>query len=367
MRGPLSFSPSVLLMISVFVLSGFLYQNAYASMASFQQPINNQVITNSTVLFSGTYRDDPNPQVALPNGLSVTLTLLIDGSSVSPSANGGLWSYSGTIPDGPHHAIILVSDNTGQSSNETISFYVLTSHFKPTKYNMILIQYSQTCETLLSHNITSQCPTLDKLAPFDTTNQTYAGKIVQMPNGHWERTKPQIQQFWTFWQGLNKNIVCVECDFDFAHISAVPVIFIEPSGFTYPIQDYPATQSYNQTYWNGTQYLNRVVTEAVQGTTGVIGWNRYVDPSCLSANEVFSPSLLSDTIYYIDANCSANATKIFNTATLIEKPPPIDYAHTRQVIYSNWLHDTENKCISNTNSCSTQGDPNHTHDAKFGW
>lgn len=322
---------------------------AFAESAiSITSPQYDQTLNTATVLIQGTYRESPLKQTT---DLTYDVQISIDGGALTDTTfSNGQWAYEPTLADGWHTAKVMITDSTGSFAIDQTQFLTLTAHFTPSRFNMILIEYSEACQKMIDKNMTSSCPTLDKLAPFDTTNQTYAGKIIKQ-NGEWVRTKPMISQYWNFFTGTGKNIVCVACDFDFNYISTVPIIFIEPTGFIYPQTDPNAGTNITKTYWNGTAYVNYQVLDPVIELTHTIAWNRYVSPDCMSANEVYSQDLLADTIYYMDSKCTASSTKINNTATLIPQSMTIDYAHSPQYIYQKWL---QNAKSSSANNCITK-------------
>lgn len=347
----------ILLMIPFLLIA---FHNAFASSISFDQPINNQVITNSTVILSGTFLDTANQTYLSSHGVSLTnsISLTIDGNGYSVNALNNQWSVTATsISDGPHKAIVTLTDNTGQYAKDEVDFITITSKFTPSRFNLIELLPDKSCQLLLAHHIPSQCPTLGELAKFDTTNQTYSGKVIEKSDGTWIRTAPEVKQFWQFWKGLNTNIVCAGCDVDFQYADAFKIIWFTPHNFTYTQINYSAPRTIDQTYWNGTKYLTRQIADPSIQSANTKSWNRYVSDDCMTANEVFSPQMLADTIYYMDSGCHANSTKIINTATLVHVLPVIDYEHSHAIQLQNYITGVNpaQNCITNT--CAQVSNP----------
>lgn len=176
------------------------------------------------------------------------------------------------------------------SSNETISTI---------KYNIIEIQYSEVCKHLLITN-QSNCPGLEKLTQFDTSNQKVSGKFI-MHGDTMIREKPQLKNHFLFYQYINKTIVCVECYLPTGQPDIVKIIFIEPHGFTWA---------------DPTERANN----------NLVGHkDRYVSQDCLTASLPFDRMVLNDTIYFMSHSCKSNATHINNNFTITTIDHKLNY------------------------------------------
>ena len=223
-----------------------------------------------------------------------------------------------------------------------------TTNQPTTKYNIILVEYSETCRKLLSIKDTSNCPTLDQLAPFDTTKQTAAGHFIKDKKGHIiARSKPNITNYWQFYDTSPDRIVCVDCPFDFANTDLAPIIIIEPKDSNNPYR-------YVNKDYNYTTTINDI-----SSSTLLVNYGRYVSSDCLQANEPFDPKILADTIYYINSGCTKTS---YNNQTTIKLVTPFtDITKSRQWKDDQWLK-AELKinlgnCISNP-KCPKTKDPN---------
>lgn len=327
------------------------------SQIAITSPQFDQTIQNSDVFFSGTYQDIPNSE---PSGTVITyeVELSFDGGQYTEVYfSNGSWSYSTTISDGWHTVTALVEDNTGNSASTSVQFLVLTHHFTVQRLGTILIMETPVCQRMLDHNITSSCPPLNILAPFDTTNQTFAGKIIKNSKGEWVRTAPLVSQWWNFFSVTKKNIVCVECAFDFAHSDEVPIIWIDPHGY-----DYAALSPIQSSLVNYTEGNNTIQVQEPnsQIATSLIHHNVYVSSDCLTAEEPFNSTMLADTIYYIDSGCKTLPGSLNQTTAIIPKTPVIDLAHAREILYEQWLDKAKTTNIGNciTQKCTPIKDPN---------
>src|SRR5690242_8634270 len=81
-----------------------------------------------------------------------------------------------------------------------------------THYNILIIQYSETCNREMQYTNSSSCPPLQELIPFDTSNKHISGTFVDI-NGTWFRTKPQAINHYEFYDSYNKTVVCVVCTY----------------------------------------------------------------------------------------------------------------------------------------------------------
>ncbi|MDE2024955.1 MAG: hypothetical protein KGJ07_00500 [Patescibacteria group bacterium] len=310
---------------------------------AFTSPTVNQIILDNAVSFTGTFSATSTPTIQIKVDTFQTWI------PVSPiSSNTWAVTLDG-LPDGQHSATIWMQDTQGNFT-DNVYFNIVTTKQTPTKYNMILPLWSPICQTLIKNHIPSNCPTLDQLAPFDTSNQTVSGHFIKDAQGHIiGRSNPQVKNYWAFFSNAKNRVVCVECSFDFSRFDTVQIIWFEPHGFEY-VQQAPilnGTTSYS--FFNGTQYVSRNIIDTRQTGTLQVGFDRNVSPDCLNVNEVFSPALFADTIYYLNSGCTK--TNFNMTKTIMQIQPVIDIAHSRQYIDSQWL---KQELVKNTGNCITQ-------------
>src|SRR5690242_18613372 len=146
-----------------------------------------------------------------------------------------------------------------------------------TKYKILAVEYSQSCETVLTHGFNSTCPTLDKIWKYDTSNKNISGKLV-WDGKEFLRSSPQVKNHYVWY---DKMAVCVGCNVPLNNPDLFPVIFIEPSGFEYISKDQEIKNSHKITTYS----------------------NPYISPDCLTATVGYTDFLLNDTIHYMLNNC----------------------------------------------------------------
>lgn len=182
------------------------------------------------------------------------------------------------------HSSYAINDNTISQycSNGTCSTggtpsvptnYIHSNYHAP----ILFVNLSQTCENMIKNNITG-CPTLDQLAPFDTSNQNISGKIIKIGNDTL-RTKPQVKSNWLYYASSSKKIVCIECNADVIVMQQSQQIIINPTGFSF------VDQILNVTKGQWISYSDRFM----QGC----------DTATISNNM----KLLNDTIHYMLSGC----------------------------------------------------------------
>lgn len=351
--------------ILILIVAAFFIPQAEATertAITISSPQLDQTIATSDISFGGTYTEVPNTTPnALPSGtiLSYEVELSIDnGRTIETYFQDGQWSYSTTLGDGWHTVTASISDNTGSgATSDTIQFLVITGHVAPTRYNLILIEYSGTCATMIKNHIKSNCPPLLVLKKVDTSNQEVAGKFIN-ENGTWIRTKPQIGLWWNFVNATGKPTVCVDCVFDLANPELAQLIMIDPANFTYasiaPVQ----TQIEIQSAANGSRYIPIIAPDQSSTITTLdVNYGRFVTPDCLGANLDYNPVYLADTIAYLESNCKI--THLTLNSTIAIKPIPFDFVHSNWYREYQWLNrvtqnDTMN-CINHI--CKTLKDP----------
>src|SRR5689334_22992858 len=96
------------------------------------------------------------------------------------------------------------------------------------KYQLIGIQLSPTCWTLIKNHMKTECPTYDKLKPLDNTDPNWSGKWTNK-SGVYDREAPRVKNHWIM--NPNKIIIMVDPDPNFT--VRAKMIIIESGKFTY--------------------------------------------------------------------------------------------------------------------------------------
>lgn len=334
-------------------------ENLHISIIS---PTPNSVFYNNTVTVSGTWSDDNSTS-------SPTLSVgAIDQGMNGPSVSGNTWTINlSNLNPGWHTIEAIISDQTTTRQVDSVQVIIITGHQNQPRFNILFVKESNTCLALLKSNSKSGCPTLGTLNQWDTSNQKIAGKIVQLPNGQWTRTKPMLAQWWNFVNQTGLPVVCVECDFDYSQIARAQIIFVDPHGFKFPTLNAVQYQNQTESYWNGTMYLNRIVQQqTTASTTLTINSDRYHSPDCTSSEIGYSPQMMADTIAFMDSNCVK--TNLILNSTIVVPQIPFDFAHSTWYHGEKWLENVTSSIA--TQNCqegckNIASDP--YHNKGFGW
>lgn len=220
------------------------------------------------------------------------------------------------------------SCSTGGTPKVNPTYVHSTDH-----YPVLLISLSQTCEVLNKYNMKG-CPSVKDLIKYDTSNQYVSGKFVDK-DGRYYRTPPQMKNNWLVYQHSNKIITCVECYFDVTATAKSKQIIIMPNSFAYVNK----TESENKNYWYNFA-------------------NRYMQ-GCDIATIGNSTLLLNDTIHFMLAGCTADATDFHAIQNHTKTSHPFSYNNPfstlNQINYlKNILH---GHTSSNTNMTSGGSGP----------
>lgn len=326
---------------SLILVSMFGLQQSFAVPATtvfFSSPNpDNPITSNNIISFTGGFTDDLTS--------SPTITLAIDDQPKAFVSLGVFtWSYTKTLASGWHVATISMFDGKVIRSS-TLSFLVSLGHTTTTKYNLLLVVPSEACTKLLQYNKSSNCPTTEKLIPFDTTKGAYgSGQFVKNNKGQMERTKPMVKNYWVFFNLLPYKPVCIDCFFDFGKADTVQIIFLEPGNFSYALPIPLPTNSLQITPSNSTILVNELGEKS-----NTISYNKFVSKDCTTANISFTPVMLADTINYMMHGCTG--TTINMTSTAPAKVTQVDPTNSQDFRNQQWL-DTVKKNISSHN-CTT--------------
>lgn len=324
-------------------------------------PANIPLVTNTTTV-SGTYRlvnftDTPYVNISIDNGAWTAATV----------SNGG-FGLGVTLSGGAHEITAQIIEN-GVTSTDSETVSVFSGQATIAKVNAILVYPSKTCETLMKIGDYSKCPSLGTLKQYDTSNQNYAGKIIKLPNGTWERTKPETTNWYNFVNSTGPATICIDCEFPLATTDYAQEVFLDPSNFAYANTFSSEFQNTTEDYWNGTMELTRTVTDPIPLSSLSISSQAYIEADCMTGHLVYSPKLMSNLLAYMISGCTNARLNPMTNSTINIPNIPFDFKD------SNWYHgyiwtqkalDTSvNNCI--TQKCNIPPDPYHSTDKKFGW
>ena len=210
-----------------------------------------------------------------------------------------------------------------------------------THYPVLVIEYNQVCQTLITHHINSTCPHLSVLKKYDTSDKHVSGKFIKQGDD-FIRTQPQLKNHWLYYQ---KQIVCVVCEVPLDKPDLFSVIFIKPSGFVYTLQNDNVTKGSYKFYKD-----------------------RYSTPDCITTtigSDKNFEFLLNDTIHYVLSGCKITSLNINQTSS-IKNDIPIQYDNPFSTLhYKKQVDDMKKNGIPNciTIKCTPNKDPY----AKKGW
>lgn len=186
-------------------------------------------------------------------------------------------------------------------------------------YGIVL---SNTCLTMLTNNLTSNCPTYDQILTLfpDTSNQKISGGFV-LKDGIIQRQEPPYENHYKNYIFSEKDLLWIDPPGDV--LDKVHLITITSHDFTYKIK-------------------NQIITN----NTVLIGQGRYVTPNCRSAiitadNWLF---LLGDTMQYLKHNCDKGFTN-FNEIKIKTWERTIhDITTSYKWQLDQWIKESKEKC-----------------------
>jgi len=196
-------------------------------------------------------------------------------------------------------AILMVFMVTNQAN---------ASNQNSTRYNILAVEYSQGCTTMIKNNIISDCPPLIKIYKYDTTNKNISGKFVIVKD-KMIREKPEITNHYMFYKNM---VVCIDCKIDLFHPDLVKTIFLEPTNFIYTNKNEVVTKNTFTTYTD-----------------------RYVSEDCSTSTIAYSDRMLNDTINYMLSGCTKTSLHLNQTNNVPYHPP--DYKDSIWYKYKAWL------------------------------
>lgn len=338
--------------VSLLVLSVSQIQYFPQSFAVSQSEIeissvkSNQQFNDTTAPsgFSGTYFS-PDPQTIFVSGVSTltsapVITIVIDSRTYGTASltSATTWSVSGGVIPAGWHTVTAFIDDTNGDKNISIDFLVTSiGHQQPLKYkNIIAIEYSDTCQTLINNNITSDCPPVSELMNWDNSNQKVSGHFRLQSNGLFIREKPQVTNFYSFYDTENYTTVCVLCAVDLVNPDVLPVIWIEPHGYSYAATDISSPDQIVQDPGQDISIANTTVN-TLNAKTLTVYHDRYIQ-GCQTANISYSSFLMSDTINYIKSGCTTTSFNGTTTTVIPYHEFQLNTIATNQANYVKYLN-----------------------------
>jgi len=160
------------------------------------------------------------------------------------------------------------------------------------------ISYDNTCKTMIKNNVTSDCPTYEDIITLypDTSIKGVSGEFGYR-DGIYQRLPTKFINSFEYYRHWDR-----------------PILFVDP-----PVET--ATRiKLIEIKANLDQYLLRGETPSFNGTeySLTMGQGRFIDDSC--RNAVIDSSqwitLLGDTLYHMDNDCSADSTTFTSKTTV---------------------------------------------------
>lgn len=149
---------------------------------------------------------------------------------------------------------------------------------------LITIDLSNQCLALVKHNQTDDCPSYKPIIKYDNSSQYLSGRFIETA-GFLHRT---ISHTLNHYKMYSPDKWTVMVDPDSLSITHSKEITIVPHG--------------------SLNYINK--NEVVNKTNIRTEYHdRYVDPSCIHAEIVYSDFLLKDTISYLESGCKTTSFK----------------------------------------------------------
>jgi hypothetical protein len=194
-----------------------------------------------------------------------------------------------------------------------------------TKIPILLVSYSQSCQTMIKANIPG-CLPLSDIISYDTSNQDISGKFVLLGD-HTIRTDPQLKNHWLRYINQKNITVCIDCIMDIPSTQESQNIILQPSSYSFVDKNANIVK-------DKYSYLN----------------NRYMQ-GCDTATISSNLSLLNDTIHYMLSGCKV--TNYDGNVTKTVHVSPWDYDNPYSTLHQqSYLKDI----MHNHNSANT----NHT-------
>ena len=127
--------------------------------------------------------------------------------------------------------ILTEYESAKKTLGDLVKLEPVSRDARKSKLQFISIQLSSTCEIMIKHNVTNNCPTYSELVQmFDNTNYRISGKFIDA-DGDIRREKTKMQNHWKYYRGFPEwKIIAVDPNAEFVKRSAV--IVIQPNNFS---------------------------------------------------------------------------------------------------------------------------------------
>lgn len=187
------------------------------------------------------------------------------------------------------------------------------------------IQLSNSCLTMIRHNITTVCPTYEEILVIfpDTSNQRISGAFGYSDDGVYERQPTKFKKHYNFYEFETEKILWIDPPGDLRFRSTVKMITIEPS-----LPEYKT--------------LQRSIDEQVLE----IGHGRWNDTQCknitMGAEDWLF--LLGDTLQYVNNKCNPAYTNFDNTKELYFKGQEYDNTTSYKYKLDKYIAEAKERC-----------------------
>ena len=186
------------------------------------------------------------------------------------------------------------------------------------------ISLSNTCITMLTNNLTTNCPTYDEIMILfpDTTNQEKVGKFENI-DGIYQRGKSQLQNPIEFYRYSASNILWIDPPVNVR--DKIKMIYIEPSLPEYKIgAESKKMDDYNISF----------------------GKDRYINPNC-SESKITAKNwvyLTGDTINVLKHKCDLSVSAFSGIVTMNFVKSYQDISTSFKYIHDKWVKESLIAC-----------------------
>jgi len=187
------------------------------------------------------------------------------------------------------------------------------------------IQLSNSCLTMIRHNITTNCPTYEEILVIfpDTSNHRMSGGFDYSDDGVYERQPTKIKGHYKFYEFETEKILWIDPPGDMRFRSTMKMIIIEPS-----LPEYKTTQT----------TIDKQMLEIGHGR-----WNDILCKNVTMGAEDWL-FLLGDTLWYMDHNCNHAYTNFDNTKELYFKGQEYDNTTSYKYKLDKYIAEAKERC-----------------------
>lgn len=187
--------------------------------------------------------------------------------------------------------------------------------------NVIGIELSQTCITLIKNNLDSSCPTYEELSQIDGSNYQVSGKfVIDDDSGFFHRETPTIKNSHQWYKQGSDLVLIVD----------------PPSGYNLStITIMPHLDTY---IMKGSHAIS-------ENNLRTLFHDRYID-NCNSAkiNAGDWKSLLPDTLYHMSMGCTDSSTTYDEFEEIFDPPTEFDITQSPNYQYHQWVESSKELC-----------------------